>query len=104
MREDARTRINTRTRLWKEQKGVCPYCKKTYKLEQVSLDHIIPVDKLDENIGPDNLIVTCKWCNINKGNHIIFSNLYDREVYVLVDVPYIFQHYYITSTKKIRKN
>jgi uncharacterized protein (TIGR02646 family) len=104
MREDAKTRISTRTRLWKEQKGLCPYCKKSIKLEQASLDHIVPVDKLDKNYGEDNLIVCCKRCNKNKGNHIIFQNIYDGEFYPMVDIPVFFQYDYITSTKKIRKN
>jgi uncharacterized protein (TIGR02646 family) len=104
MREDAKTRIQTRTRLWKEQKGLCPYCKKTIKLEQASLDHIIPVDKLEKNYGVHNLIVCCKWCNKNKGNFIVFSNLFDKEIYVVVDIPYIFQYTFITNTKKIRMN
>lgn len=104
MREDAKTRISTRTRLWKEQKGICPYCKKYHKLEKCSLDHIFPVDKMDVPLGEANLIVCCKRCNKNKGNHIVFSNLYDREIYILIDVPTIFQYEYITGTKKIRKN
>jgi CRISPR/Cas system Type II protein with McrA/HNH and RuvC-like nuclease domain len=104
MREDAKTRISTRVRLWKEQKGICPYCKREIKIEKASLDHIIPVFHLQDNIGEANLIMCCKWCNKNKGDNIVFTNLFDKEIYIMVAVPYVFQDYFIHSTKKIRKS
>ena len=102
MREEAVVRISTRKRLWMEQQFKCGYCHRTITLEQASLDHIVPVDKMDIPLGEANLIVTCKPCNKRKGNHIVISNLYDKEIYPLLDVPVIFQDYYIHKTKKIK--
>ena len=101
MREDAHTRITTRERLTKEQNNICAYCKRPIKGKS-SLDHIIPVDSLNDNIGEANLVVTCIACNKRKGNHIIFSNLFDKEVYPMIDHTYIYQDYYIHKTTKIR--
>ena len=104
MREDAKTRISTRERLWREQDQICVYCKKKIQYKDASLDHVIPVVHLSYNIGSENLVVAHKRCNINKGDHIIFTNLFDKEIYPLVDVPVVFQDYFIHSTKKIRQN
>jgi len=108
MREDAKTRVETRNRLWKEQNKTCPYCRKKIPVEFASLDHVMPIDRLTPEdvkiLGPANLIVCCKRCNRAKGNYVVFSNIYDREIYPIIDVPVIFQDYYIHCTKKIRKS
>ena len=74
-REEHKHRINIRTKLWEEQNHICEYCKCEILKEEASLEHIIPVVHLHNNIGEDNLVVICKQCNYNKGNHIIFFNL-----------------------------
>lgn len=91
MRETHQDRINLRKKKWKEQQGVCGYCNRPVALEHASLDHIIPVEALDENLGEANLIMTCKRCNRMKGNHIVYTNLFDKLVYPMVEVPYFFQ-------------
>jgi CRISPR/Cas system Type II protein with McrA/HNH and RuvC-like nuclease domain len=103
MREEASYRIKTRYRLWKEQNETCAYCDKKIPYDKASLDHIIPVFHMEEISGPENLIVSCKKCNKNKGNMIVYTNLYDRVIYPIVDAPYVFYDYYIHSTKKITR-
>lgn len=102
MREEHQNRIETRLALWKKQKGICVYCQKPIPYHKASLDHIIPVVYLEENIGPENLIMCCKFCNKNKLDHIIFTNLFDREIYFIIDIPVFFRYDYITGTKKIK--
>jgi CRISPR/Cas system Type II protein with McrA/HNH and RuvC-like nuclease domain len=103
MREDHAVRINTRRRLWEEQNKICAYHNEHIPYGDASLDHIIPVVLLEEMIGEDNLIVCCKNCNESKGNHIVFSNLYDRVIYPLISIPVIFQDRYIHNTKKVSR-
>lgn len=100
MREAHTVRIETRNRLWKEQNKKCAYCGKEIPPGKASLDHIIPVIKLDEAIGEENLIVCCKSCNKNKGDHVIFMNIYDKVFYPMVDIPYFFRAKYIQTNNK----
>ena len=100
MREDAYTRVTTRKRLALEQNNICAYCKRPIQ-GKASLDHVIPIEKLDDNLGEANLVATCIPCNKRKGNHFIFSNLFDKEVYPMIDHTYVYQDYYIHKTKKL---
>jgi 5-methylcytosine-specific restriction endonuclease McrA len=102
MREEHSVRISTRLKLWKQQDKKCAYCGNVIASGKASLDHIIPIIKLDKPLGETNLIVCCKRCNNNKGDHIIFTNLYDGIIYPLIDIPYFFRARYIqTNNKKI---
>jgi len=103
-REDHKVRIETRHRLWKEAKGICSYCQRNIPIEKASLDHIIPVNHTEENYGPENLIFCCKPCNYHKRDLIIFSNLYDRIIYPIIDIPFFFQYNYIVRNFKDKKN
>jgi hypothetical protein len=103
-REDAKFRISTRQRLWKEQEGICIYCNRQVPADKASLDHIIPVDLSDERSHPDGLVMTCKRCNKEKLNYIVFTNLYDRIIYPMIDTVYIYQAYYIQKNFKDKKN
>ena len=52
--------------LYKEANGKCALCGREMTLDQVTLDHIIPLAKN----GPDrvdNLQICCKGCNLLKG-------------------------------------
>ena len=104
MREDHKTRISTREKLYKDQNGICIYCGKHITIDKASLDHIIPVLHLEENLGESNLVMCCKRCNKLKDNMIVFSNLYDRIIYPILEHKYVYQDYYIHSTTKIRKS
>lgn len=53
-------------RLFDAQGGRCSYCRTKLKDGQFHVDHIIPLVKGGSN-GPQNLQITCKWCNASKG-------------------------------------
>ena len=103
MRESNEFRITMRIKKFKEQNGVCLYCDKPI-IGKPSLEHIIPIE-LGGEIGDEaNLCVTCVPCNKNKLSLIVFTNLYDRLVYPIVDIPYFFRVKYIqTNNFKGRK-
>lgn len=103
-REEPIVRIETRHRLWKEQKGICPYCGNHVDPSKASLDHIIPVNHTEENYGPENLVMTCKRCNKEKLDYIVFTNLYDKVIYPVIDVPFVFRSGYIQKNFKDKKN
>lgn len=98
-RENHKFRISTREHLWKKQGERCAYCNRKITKEQASLDHIIPIVHSNEGYMKDNFIVTCKRCNKAKGDMIIFSNLFDKLIYPIVDVPYFFEWDYIQTNK-----
>ena len=98
MRETKQQRIALRKRLIKEQDNKCAYCgrhilddQSQYYNNRATLDHVIPVVELDEIIGDENLVVACKTCNTNKDAFFIFTNLIDKIIYPIVDVPYFFK-------------
>lgn len=104
MRESHDFRTSTRARLFKEQKGVCVYCKRPIK-GKPSLDHVIPLHHMEENDEHlENYVVTCIGCNKRKGDLIVFSNLADREIYPMIDTPYFFRVYDIQFNNKDIKN
>lgn len=102
MREEHNLRIFTRKQLYKEQNKICIYCGKKISYENASLDHIIPVLHLEENIGINNLVMCCKKCNKNKDSYFVFTNLFDKIIYPMISIPVIFQDRFIHNTKKIR--
>jgi len=99
MRESHQFRIDTRDRLWKEQQGKCGYCGRKIDLYQSQLDHIIPFFHTKEAYMKDNFIVACRKCNVSKSDMIVFTNLYDRIIYPIIDIPYFFQAKYIQTNK-----
>lgn len=104
MRESDSFRIDTRKRLYNEQNGVCVYCKKEIK-GKPSLDHVIPLDLMEENEQHiENYVVCCQPCNKNKGNLIVFSNLTDKEIYPMIDVDYYFRVKQIIKNFKDKEN
>ena len=57
---------------WKKLYGingtfVCPYCYKTFPIECATKDHKIPQSRKGKS-DPDNIIITCKKCNNEKGS------------------------------------
>ena len=95
MRESHQFRIEMRKKKFQEQNGICLYCRKPI-VGKPSLDHIIPVD-LGNGIGEDNFCVACEPCNKNKLNYVVFTNLFDREIYPVISVPYFFRAKYIQT-------
>jgi len=99
-REEHKVRIHTRSSLYQLQNGICPYCNKSIPYEKASLDHIIPVILTEENLGNENIIMCCRSCNKLKGDQIIFTNLFDKIIYPIVDHKYFYQARYIQYNKK----
>ena len=103
MRESHEFRTSIRHKLFKEQNGICVYCKKQIK-DKPSLDHVIPLDLMDDNEQHiENYVVCCQKCNKNKANYIVFSNLTDREIYPIIDVDYYFRVKQIINNFKDRR-
>lgn len=50
-----------------KQKGVCPYCKKHFELEEMEADHKKPWSKGGKT-KPSNLQMLCRECNRKKGS------------------------------------
>jgi hypothetical protein len=51
---------------FEKQKGKCPVCKETFKIEEMEGDHITPWSEGGKTL-PDNLQMLCKDCNRRKG-------------------------------------
>lgn len=51
-------------RQYDSQKGKCYYCQE--KLNKYHVDHIVPLSREGSN-RPDNLVLTCPFCNRSKG-------------------------------------
>lgn len=59
-------------KIWEAQRGLCKYCFKKLKPEEVTFDHVIPASKGGkENI--DNLVIACFHCNCHKGDKISYT-------------------------------
>ena len=59
-------------RIWEEQKGLCKYCHRKLKPEEVTFDHIHPVCKGGKEKF-DNMAIACFDCNCNKGDKISYT-------------------------------
>ena len=57
----------TRTNLWKRDEGMCQYCFKKVKLQDMHWDHVIP-RKLFGKTSWDNLVCACLSCNNKKAD------------------------------------
>ena len=55
----------------KKSNSKCAYCNCEVLAETFECDHIIPVSKYGVNI--DNIAISCKSCNIKKGNKTSFD-------------------------------
>lgn len=59
--------IKQKRKAYEKQKGVCPICKKTFKIEEMEADHIKPWSK-GGHTTQENCQCLCKDCNRKKGN------------------------------------
>ena len=68
----AKTRVTTisrRKEIYDRDNGRCYICNKELALNEVELDHLIPGAKSGHS-GPDNLAVSCRFCNRSRGARI----------------------------------
>jgi 5-methylcytosine-specific restriction endonuclease McrA len=52
--------------LWRDDYR-CQYCSNTFKIEKLTLDHVVPKSRGGDNSWK-NLVTACKKCNQRKGN------------------------------------
>jgi HNH endonuclease len=52
--------------IYRRDNGQCHYCKKNLSRRVSTLDHKLPVTRNGANTL-DNVVLSCKWCNLDKG-------------------------------------
>ncbi len=52
---------------WKKKRsdGICHYCKKKFPLDEITMDHLIPLVRGGKSVK-SNLVPACKKCNFEK--------------------------------------
>ena len=67
MREKAKARKLRQSQWWKNEiaKGICHYCGREFKPEELTMDHVIPVSKGGKSTK-GNIVPSCKECNNKK--------------------------------------
>lgn len=73
-----KTRATTTARrreIWVRDQGCCYICQKPVGPKEFELDHLIPVSR-GGNSNPENLAVSCRFCNRSRGNRIEVTQLY----------------------------
>ena len=48
--------------------GICHYCGKTFKREELTMDHVVPLSRSGKSVK-GNVVVSCKPCNSEKKHH-----------------------------------
>ncbi len=56
---------STRIQIYKQDNYTCKYCHQQYEVKQLTIDHILPVEKGGGN-EPYNLVTACEDCNRKK--------------------------------------
>ena len=57
----------TRFNVFLRDKFLCQYCSKSFKVEELTFDHVIPKSKGGKTSW-DNVVTSCRICNTMKGN------------------------------------
>jgi len=68
------TGVSRRKEIYERDNGKCYICQKQLALIEVELDHLIPVAK-NGHSGPENLAVSCRFCNRSRGARIGIAQL-----------------------------
>lgn len=66
-REKAKARELRNSQWWKRKRstGVCYYCGKKFKADELTMDHLIPVVRGGKSVA-GNVVPSCKDCNSKK--------------------------------------
>ena len=56
-----------KTNWWQAElaKGICHYCKKKFKPEELTMDHVLPISRGGKSVK-GNIVPCCKECNNEK--------------------------------------
>jgi 5-methylcytosine-specific restriction enzyme A len=62
------------TAWWKKKRsgGICHYCNQKFPVEELTMDHLIPLIKGGKSIKA-NLVPACMKCNLSKKNKLPFD-------------------------------
>ncbi len=66
-REKAKARELRNSPWWKRKRstGICHYCGRTFKPQELTMDHLIPIVRGGKSVRT-NLVPACKECNSKK--------------------------------------
>ena len=70
-KEKTKARELRHSQWWKNKqgKGICYYCNKKFKPDELTMDHIVPVIRGGKS-AKGNIVPCCKECN-NKKKHML---------------------------------
>jgi len=57
----------TRKNIYRRDRNTCQYCGRTFKPEELNIDHVLPLSRGGKNIW-ENVVCSCISCNLRKGN------------------------------------
>ena len=77
----------TRFNVFLRDKFICQYCTKSFKVEQLTFDHVLPRSKGGKTTW-ENVVTSCRHCNTQKGNRTL-----KKIGLKLKREPYIPDHY-----------
>lgn len=62
------------TAWWKQKRsnGICHYCNGKFPVEEITMDHLIPLIRGGKSIKA-NLVPSCKECNFKKKHKLAFE-------------------------------
>jgi len=66
-REKKKARELRKSQWWQQQlqKGVCHYCGKSFAVEDLTMDHVLPIVRGGKS-SKGNIVACCKQCNNDK--------------------------------------
>ena len=66
-REKNKARDLRKSQWWQQQlqKGVCHYCGKSFAVEDLTMDHVLPIVRGGKS-SKGNIVACCKQCNNDK--------------------------------------
>ncbi|XDD47534.1 HNH endonuclease [Leptospira sp. WS39.C2] len=73
-RERKKAKDLKNTAWWKNKRGsgICHYCGKKFKVDELTMDHLIPLIRGGKSVKA-NLVPACKDCNFKKKHSLPFE-------------------------------